>query len=404
MRMKNDILKRPRDGRLDSLRGLFLVIMTLNHLDGTIAIYTYETFGFVSAAAGFVLLSGYMYGMQSGPGPTPLSLYYQKAFNRVRTLYGYHLCIALFLFAGAALNGVYAGYWGRTLYAPETSRLESFFYTVILWHKGALMDILPMYISFLLLTPFVQYAFARNKSVLALSVSATFWFVGQYADPFDFIATAPESTPNTGLFNLFSWQLLWVSGLYAGYLHGTRHENNLFQKRHYLILAACVAIVFFLIKRGFLPLPEGLEIYFDNGDLRILRLLNILALVMLMCWLIKLLPISFRLPVFSTLGRYSLQVLAFHLVLLYLLRPVSWRAPGLGLWAEVALSIFVVLALWGMIPVYEAYVRKKKAFFARRNVLRSSRARSGRRQGLRAMRERLARLVQVQDRNSDRYL
>ena len=48
---------------LDLLRGLMLVIMTLNHLDGPIKSITFQPLGFVSAAAGFIYLSGFVYGL-----------------------------------------------------------------------------------------------------------------------------------------------------------------------------------------------------------------------------------------------------------------------------------------------------------------------------------------------------
>ncbi|RJS93382.1 OpgC domain-containing protein [Salinisphaera sp. Q1T1-3] len=47
------------DQRVDTLRGLMLVIMTIDHL-GPLSRFTMEPFGFVSAAWGFVFLSGYM--------------------------------------------------------------------------------------------------------------------------------------------------------------------------------------------------------------------------------------------------------------------------------------------------------------------------------------------------------
>ena len=44
-----------RDVRLDSLRGLFLVLMTIDHIGGKITNLTYQPLGFVSAAAYLVL-------------------------------------------------------------------------------------------------------------------------------------------------------------------------------------------------------------------------------------------------------------------------------------------------------------------------------------------------------------
>ena len=43
-----------RDSRLDSLRGLALVIMMIDHLQGELKNYTYHVFGFVTAAEMFI--------------------------------------------------------------------------------------------------------------------------------------------------------------------------------------------------------------------------------------------------------------------------------------------------------------------------------------------------------------
>src|SRR5687768_9046581 len=49
--------------QVDALRGLMLVLMTLTHLPTRIASPAGQPFGFVSAAEGFVLLSGFMAGL-----------------------------------------------------------------------------------------------------------------------------------------------------------------------------------------------------------------------------------------------------------------------------------------------------------------------------------------------------
>jgi len=41
-----------RDRRLDALRGLMLVIITIDHLPSAFAAFTYQSLGFVSAAEG----------------------------------------------------------------------------------------------------------------------------------------------------------------------------------------------------------------------------------------------------------------------------------------------------------------------------------------------------------------
>ena len=56
-----------RRWELDALRGLMLVLMTLTHLPTRVADPLGQPLGHVSAAEGFVMLSGYMAGMVYTP-------------------------------------------------------------------------------------------------------------------------------------------------------------------------------------------------------------------------------------------------------------------------------------------------------------------------------------------------
>ena len=55
-----------RDIRLDSIRGLVLAWMTINHLSGPLYAYSFQTLGFVSSAEPFVFISGVTAGMVYG--------------------------------------------------------------------------------------------------------------------------------------------------------------------------------------------------------------------------------------------------------------------------------------------------------------------------------------------------
>src|SRR5690242_8491118 len=51
-----------RQGELDWLRGMMLVLMTITHLPTWFSAHAGQPFGFVSAAEGFVFLSAYLVG------------------------------------------------------------------------------------------------------------------------------------------------------------------------------------------------------------------------------------------------------------------------------------------------------------------------------------------------------
>ena len=80
---------------LDVLRGLMLVIMTFDHLDGPIKNITFQPLGFVSAASGFIYLSGYVYGLVYTRKylESDFKTIIGKSFRRARVIYSYHLLI-----------------------------------------------------------------------------------------------------------------------------------------------------------------------------------------------------------------------------------------------------------------------------------------------------------------------
>src|SRR5471032_3409051 len=62
VKAKFEVLPSIRDLRFDTLRGLFLVCMTINHLPTELRAATDQSLGIFSAAEGFVFLSGLIAG------------------------------------------------------------------------------------------------------------------------------------------------------------------------------------------------------------------------------------------------------------------------------------------------------------------------------------------------------
>ncbi|MDC4224839.1 MAG: OpgC domain-containing protein [Candidatus Manganitrophus sp.] len=87
-----------RENAFDALRGLFLVVMALNHDGGPLSRFTHESFGFVSAAEGFIFLSGFAtgwaYAVPAGPSSPSLA---QRAFQKARRIYLYQVVSSLFV-------------------------------------------------------------------------------------------------------------------------------------------------------------------------------------------------------------------------------------------------------------------------------------------------------------------
>ena len=313
-----------RDLRLDTLRGVFLAIMMTDHLGTRMAEFTYQPFGFVSAAAAFVMLSGYMNAFTSPAVYPGMRALLRQAWKRASRVYRYHFVLLLALLALAVFMTAYLQR-PTPLYPEHGGALGMLAYGALLLHQPSYMDILPMYFLFLLASPPLLAALHRGHDWLVIGGSIACWFLGQLVDPQEWLEATLGTGVGTGSFNLFAWQLLWVTGLYAGFLHKVRRQTAFFH--HWLLLVTAVAVVagFFLVRHQMLPVSDAFLAHVEKEDLRILRVANIASQVVLFCWLIRLVPVSRGLPWFRLLGRYSLPVFSFHILLVYLLEPLSWR-------------------------------------------------------------------------------
>jgi hypothetical protein len=155
-----------RSPEIDALRGVFLVWMTLTHLPTHLSDLVSEPFGFVSSAEGFVFLSALLvarlYIRQAAEAGTALRT---KLWKRAVRIYGYHLTLVTLAFTMAATFAV-------TAHRLALINLLNFYLahpfpaivgSLLLIYCPPLLDILPMYVIFLLITPFLL-AFAANRS------------------------------------------------------------------------------------------------------------------------------------------------------------------------------------------------------------------------------------------------
>src|SRR5512145_3242160 len=96
-----------RAWEIDALRGLMLVLMTATHLPTRFSSPLGQPFGYVSAAEGFVLLSGFMAGrvyMQRHQRDGEIKM--RAAFlKRAMKIYLWQVVLLIFLFSFIALIG-----------------------------------------------------------------------------------------------------------------------------------------------------------------------------------------------------------------------------------------------------------------------------------------------------------
>lgn len=330
-----------RRTELDALRGLLLALMTLTHLPSRYSVYSSQAFGFVSAAEGFVFLSGLVAGMLYWRGLAQHGEQWMRAklFARARELYVWHLALLVFLFTvGAAL--------GHYVERPLLRNLLSFYFeqpSLALWtaplllYQPPLLDILPTYVVQLLLTPVWLGQARRHGWGKVLLCSALIWLFAQVGgramllDGFnlmtgDNVPTLP--LPALGFFDDFAWQLLWVFGLWCGHLLAEHRLATQLPRRSLRIAAVLATFAYLAWYHGLLELllgtvnlpllAHGDLPLFDKIVLRPLRLLNFAVLAVTVGLLLPHLSKLVRrtgMAILSLLGRASLSVFATHLFL-----------------------------------------------------------------------------------------
>ncbi|MBO9643866.1 MAG: OpgC domain-containing protein [Pseudacidovorax sp.] len=326
---------------IDALRGLMLVLMTVTHLPSRLTDPLGQPFGFVSAAEGFVLLSAFVCGLvYGGIGHQKGVAAMRQAFwRRAVTVYLCQAALLLFLFfviTGLGLRADQPAVHERVRYFIAYPH-QAFVWALALVHEPALLDILPMYILFMLASPWVMAYGMRHGWKRPLMVSAGLWLLAQFGFTNLLYRAAqallgiPVPIDETGSFDSLAWQFLWFTGLWLGC---SRHDA-VPPKLEFpagVVRAAVVTVIAVMLWRHLGPTGQApfgshdaLNEWFDKWRLAPLRLLNLVAIGIVVLrygptWL-KHLP---RPRVLETLGSASLSVFCAHLV-----------------------AVFVVLVVWG---------------------------------------------------------
>lgn len=355
--------KLERRPEIDALRGLFLVWMTLTHLPTRFSDFVNQPIGFVTSAEGFVFLSALLIGriyirefLQNKAG---VSI---KLWKRSLKIYGYHLLMLTLAFTLAAAFAIHA-------HKAALTNLLDFYIahpfvaivgSVLLLYCPPLLDILPMYVIFLVFTPLLLSAAVRIGWKKVLAVSACIWLMAQFGlrdvvhNFIVHITHLPIPLQETGAFNLFAWQGVWIAGLWLG-AQSAVGEAPL-RKIPGWVVACCAAICLFFIgvRHGWLGphlTQDALGIELDKWQIGPLRVLNLVTFTIVFYGLRKYVSKVVAREPFLTLGKASLQVFCAHvffvfvgLALLYGEVAQLHGAPALALLIATFLALFLVAA------------------------------------------------------------
>jgi hypothetical protein len=320
--------KTKRDPGLDALRGLFLVWMTLAHMPTHFSDFVNQPFGFVSSAEGFVFLSALLtsrvYLRDAQDDGAGLRV---KLWRRTLKIYGYHLVMLAVAFSvGAALATSHRPALYNLLNFYLAHRVVAIIGSVLLIYCPPLLDILPMYVIFLFLTPLVLTASVRAGWRGILAVSGLVWIAAQFGlrelvhDVVVHVTHLPIPLVETGAFNLFAWQGVWIVGLWLG-AKSLQGEMPLARVPGYAVaLCGAVCAFFFEVRHGWLGphlTQESLGMEVDKWSIGPMRLINLAACLVVCYWLRRdVMRLVSREP-FLTLGKASLQVFCAHVFFVF---------------------------------------------------------------------------------------
>jgi len=327
-----------RDWRVDTLRGYFLVLMTLGHFPNPLARFTEYSFGYAAAPDGFVFMAGLVSAWVYLPvgqkrGPSAMTA---KIFRRTRVVYLCHVVLITLGVVFTFQSGVQS--------FRASHPLQSFVLGSLLLQQGGFDKILPMYCIFLAFTPIVLKQFTKGRAWLIGVVSAGLWAVSQAG-----LGDNSHRIPwmDLGTFNVCAWQAYFVAGQYLGYRRVSSTDFSVLKSR--TLLAACIVIAALLMVDRHLFWLVGhqpLLGFSGHPNHNPVRFLDAACLGYILWWIPRDVDwklMEFRLfKFFNLLGGHSLQVFMFSMLIA---RFEAHTITMLPLAAKLVLTILTLLSL-----------------------------------------------------------
>lgn len=355
-----------RDERLDMFRGLALLMIFINHVPGTFYEgLTSRNFGFSDAAEAFVFMSGMASGLAYSNRFRTGSLWAAttKVWARARQLYFVHITItilSLAIFAAAAKWLGLGELLAKNNIAPLFQQpLGTMVGIPLLTHQLGYLNILPLYMTLLLVTPLLIIVGLRWPVPLAIASVLLWAIAGEFRLNF-------PNFPNEGgwFFNPFSWQLVFVLGLLSGM--AMKVGKRFIPYQPVLFGLAAAILVFTLIWMKVPPIGKAMNgtmgwfgsmgtpfylIWFDKTFLTLPRLLHALALFYVLGHLpiMRTIAQSWIAAPFRLMGRQGLAVFAAGTVLSMALQVVKAPMDAHPLWDGLLLGgglLFLVGLAW----------------------------------------------------------
>lgn len=379
---------------LDGLRGLFLIFVMSVHLNQYVATKIWLVspmfFGFADAAQGFVFMSGMLAGVVYGGKLVRGTPEAMRTALRKRwlTIYTYHASLILIFLAAAVVLGSVGG----ELLRPYTEHPVAFtLASLMLLTCSHDMGILAMYLYFIAATPLLLAWFHRGNAIPVLVGSLLFWLAGQLMLISAGAEAASAEAARMGYdisfelgFNLLGWQIMYVMGLYIGYrlVTGTIDLSFLHRPQFQTVFYMCLAatLILFVVRQLNLhgwPNDAFADRFKDVMHRRNVSVLHLIAFLMdlfMVTWLVHVaaqgqnprlrkaglfIKWLFTRRALTVLGQHSLQVFAWHLLVLYgVILLIGDQHVGERRGTLIVLA--AILSLYIPAYVHAAFTRRRK--------------------------------------------
>jgi len=356
---------------LDALRGLMLVWITLTHLPTVVSRYVNQPFGYFAATEGFICLSALFTGriyFQIAQRES-YSAMSRKLLLRTARLYCYQLLLLGFAFI---VEAPIAAHGNRPavhnlLDFYFAGRVHAFIDAALMIYRPPLLDILPIYIIFLALTPIALILASRIGWKYVFAGGFTLWLLAQFGlrgfvyhwmtHAFNLQIELKEM----GAFDLWAWQLWWLVGLWLG-VRWAKEDLPLEVWAKRMTPAAAIIAVFFLVLR-YLEIVDALDFgrfafLVNKWDFGIGRIVDFAAVATLAIRFRSILkPLAIRPLVI--LGEASLPVFCTHLLCVFVALTVMGNHSVLSGWQATVVILASLTAL--MLTARVAAGRRAKA-------------------------------------------
>ena len=356
-----------RNQAIDFFRGLFLIIMMVDHLlifgfGALFFIYNYsfQMFGFVSAAEGFVFISGLMCGMVYGKvALRSLDEFKSKLLSRLKLIYIYHfraISLIAIMFAIPQLNSLWQLTWDGKLALWKQAPIKAWFHGITLLYQTSFVDVLPLYLMLMFGLLISMPYLLKAKPWQFLAVSISLWFAGQFYPQEAFGQSIGHLL---GWFEVLSWQLLFFGAAYLGLQHIRGHKIPI--NNHAFGIALITSLVLFYIRHFHLSQAEAIGLnLFNVRTLGLGRILNFISLGYVIYFLSARGLVRFSLAAINILGRNSLKVFSVHLVIVYFTGFLKPWISAQGLMIQLGLFGISILSLYLPVIYSELLVALKR--------------------------------------------